>query len=104
MTAMRTQLRCTPAAKESMAYLLDPPGLDEDMAEIWQDVRFAAIASLPSWARDMYGYRLPGPLTQARITEVKQALGVLDSVFLAEPGVLETRQRIALRVRAARHV
>ncbi|HWG62415.1 MAG TPA: oxygenase MpaB family protein [Streptosporangiaceae bacterium] len=104
MTAMRPQLRCTPAAKESMAYLLDPPGLDEDMAEIWQDVRFAAIASLPSWARDMYGYRLPGPLTQARITEVKQALGVLDSVFLAEPGVLETRQRIALRVRAARHV
>jgi hypothetical protein len=85
-----------------MAYLLDPPGLDADLAEIWQDVRDGAVAALPGWARDLYGYADPGPLTEARRTEIRQALGVLDTVFLGEPGVLEARQRLALRMRAAR--
>ena len=84
-----------------MAYLLDPPGLDEDVAEIWADVRDGALASLPDWAREMYGYA-PPPLTEVRQTEIRQALGVLDAVFLGEPGVLEARQRITLRMRAAR--
>jgi uncharacterized protein (DUF2236 family) len=100
--SVRPELRCTPAARESMDYLLNPPGLDEDMAEIWQDVRDAAAAALPGWAREMYGYDPPPPLTDARRTEIHQALGVLDTVFLAEPGVLEARQRVALRARAAR--
>ena len=38
-----------------MAYLLDPPGLDEEIAGFWQDVRDAGIAVLPEWARQMYG-------------------------------------------------
>ena len=101
IASVRPELRCTPAAGESMAYLLDPPGLDEDVAEIWQDVRDGAVAALPDWARDMYGYDAP-PLTPARQTEIRQALGVLDTVFLGEPGVLEARQRITLRMRAAR--
>ena len=84
-----------------MAYLLDPPGLDEDTAQIWQDIRDAAIAALPRWARQMYGYRAPGALTPARRAEIRQALGVLDAMFLSQPGVLEARQRIALRMRAA---
>ena len=100
--SVRPELRCTPAAQESMAYLLDPPGLDEDIAEIWLDIRNAAIAALPSWAREMYGYPEPLPLTGSRRAELRQALGVLDTVFLGEPGVLEARQRIELRVRAAR--
>jgi hypothetical protein len=37
-----------------------------------------------------------------RRTEIRQALGVLDAVYLGEPGVLEARQRIMLRARAAR--
>ena len=49
----------------------------------------------------MYGYPEPPPLTDSRRTEIRQALGVLDAVFLGEPGVLEARQRIALRMRAA---
>ena len=102
IASVRPELRCTPAASESMAYLLDPPGLDEDIAEIWQDVRDAAIATLPDWAREMYGYPAPAALTPARRTEIRQALGVLDAVYLSEPGVLEARQRIALRVRTAR--
>jgi len=100
--SVRPILRATPAARESMAYLLDPPGLDPDVAEIWQDIREGTIASLPDWARDMYGYSMAGPLTDARRTEIRQALGILDAVFLGEPGVLEARQRLALRMRAAR--
>jgi uncharacterized protein (DUF2236 family) len=100
----RPELRCTPAAAESMSYLLDPPGLDEEIAELWQDIRDAAVAALPGWARDMYGYAAPPaltPLTPERRTGIRQALGVLDAVFLAEPGVLEARQRLTVRMRSA---
>lgn len=99
LESVRPELACTPAARESMAYLLDPIGLDEDLAEIWQDIRAGAIASLPAWACALYGYE-PEQLTPARQTEIRQALGVLDAVFIGEPGVLEARQRIAARVRA----
>jgi uncharacterized protein (DUF2236 family) len=98
--SVRPDLACSPAARESMAYLLDPPGLDSDIAEIWQDIRTGAVAALPPWAREMYCYDSE-PLTPARQTEIRQALGLLDAVFLGEPGVLEARQRIAARVRAA---
>jgi len=98
---VRPGLSCTPAARESMAYLLDPPGLDEEIAGFWQDVRDAAIAVLPEWARQMYGYSAP-PLSPGRRTEIRQSLGVLDAMFLGQPGVLEARQRITLRMRPAR--
>jgi uncharacterized protein (DUF2236 family) len=102
ITDTRPELACTPAAAESMSYLLDPPGLDEEIADLWQDIRDAAVAALPGWARDMYGYPAPPtltPLTPARRTEIRQTLGVLDAVFLAEPGVLEARQRLTRRMR-----
>jgi uncharacterized protein (DUF2236 family) len=102
IAAERPGLRCTSAAAESMAYLLDPPGLADDLAEIWADVRDGVLAALPDWAREMYGYDAP-PLTPERQTEIRQALGVLDAVYLGEPGVLEARQRITLRMRAAQH-
>ncbi len=98
--SVRPELRCTPAASDSMAYLLDPPGLEQEVAEIWQDIRYGAVVTLPDWAREMYGYQAP-PLTPARREEIRQVLGVLDAVFLSEPGVLEARQRIAARIRAA---
>jgi hypothetical protein len=62
----------------------------------------AAVAALPGWAREMYGYPAPPtltPPTPARRTEIRQTLGVLDAVFLAEPGVLEARQRLTVRMR-----
>ena len=99
--SVRPELACTSAARDAMAYLLDPVGLDEDMAEIWQDIRDGVVAALPGWAAEMYGMSRE-PLTPARRTEIRQALGVLDAVFIGEPGVLEARQRIAARVRAAR--
>jgi uncharacterized protein (DUF2236 family) len=98
---VRPDLRRTPAAAESMSYLLDPPGLDEDIAELWQDIRDAALLALPDWAIQMYGYAEPPPLTAERRTEIRQALGVLDAVFMGEPGVLEARQRIIARMRSA---
>lgn len=101
ITGVRPELRSTPAAEESMGYLLDPAGLGEEVAELWQDIRDAAIASLPGWARDLYGYPGPSALTAARRTEIRQALGVLDAVMLGEPGMLEARQRLALRMRSA---
>jgi len=99
--SVRPELACTPAAKEAMDYLLDPVGLDPDIAEIWQDIRDGVVAALPDWAAEMYEISRD-PLTPARQTEIRQALGVLDAVFIGEPGVLEARQRIAARVRAAR--
>jgi uncharacterized protein (DUF2236 family) len=97
--SVRPELRCSVAAKKSMAYLLDPPGLDEDIAEIWQDIKEAALVALPQWAADLYGYSAPS-LTAMRRAEIRQALGVLDALFIGEPGVLEARQRIMLRARA----
>jgi len=101
LESVRPELACSPAARESMAYLLDPDWLDDDIAEIWAYIRSGAVGSLPDWARGMYGYPAE-PMTPERQAEIRQALGVLDAVFLGEPGVLEARQRIAARVRAAR--
>jgi hypothetical protein len=46
----------------------------------------------------------PGPVPRSvspEREEVRQVLGVLDAVYLGEPGVLEARQRLTLRMRAA---
>ena len=102
VASVRPGLCCTAAARESMAYLLDPPGLDGEVAGFWHDVRDAAIAVLPGWAREMYGFGAPQVLAPGRRMEIRQSLGVLDVMFLGEPGVLEARQRIALRMRTAR--
>jgi uncharacterized protein (DUF2236 family) len=102
IASVRPGLRCTPAAAESMALLLDPPGLDEEVAEIWQDICDAAVVALPRWARQLYGYHTPPPMTPDRQIEIRQSLGVLDAMFLGQPDVLEARQRIALRTRMAR--
>jgi uncharacterized protein (DUF2236 family) len=101
IAGVRPELRCTPAAAQSMGYMLDPAGMGEEIAELWQDIRDAAIAALPDWAREMYGYPAPPAVTPDRRTQIRQTLGVFDTVFLAEPGVLEARQRLTLRMRSA---
>jgi hypothetical protein len=75
--------------------------MGEEIAELWQDLRDAALTTLPGWARDLYGYPAPPPLDAARRIEIRQTLGVFDAVFIAEPGVLEARQQLALRMRRA---
>jgi uncharacterized protein (DUF2236 family) len=101
LASHRAVLRLTPAAAESAAYLLDPPGMDEEVADLWQDIREAVLTSLPGWAVELYGYPAVPPLTPQRRTEIRQALGLLDALFIGEPGVLEARQRLTLRARAA---
>jgi hypothetical protein len=96
--APRRRLRWRPRRRPG----LDPPGTDADIAGIWPDLRDAAIAALPRWARQMYGYETPPLLTPGRRTEIRQSLGVLDAMFLGQPGVLEARQRITLRMRGVR--
>jgi uncharacterized protein (DUF2236 family) len=88
------RLRVTPAAGESSGYMLNPPGLDDELAELWQDIRAAVLIALPGWALDMYGFERP-----ADSGEIRGTLGVLDAVLLGEPGMLEARQRITLRMR-----
>jgi hypothetical protein len=48
----------------------------------------------------MYG-RKPVALTAQYREEVRQVLGVLDVLYMGEPGVLEARQRLELRMRDA---
>jgi uncharacterized protein (DUF2236 family) len=102
IAGVRPELCRTPAAAESMGYMLDPAGMGEELAELWQDIRDAAVAALPGWARDLYGYPAPPVITPARRTEIRQTLGVFDAVFLGEPGVLEARQALTVRMRSAR--
>ncbi len=101
LEAMRPELLCTSAAREAVGYVLSPTGLAPDVEEIWLDIREGAIATLPAWAQAMYGFE-EIPVTPSRAAEIRQALGVLDAAFIAEPGALEARQRITLRMRAAR--
>jgi hypothetical protein len=64
----------------------------------------AAFASgVPEDASDDgCGAAQPPYLAPGRRTEIRQSLGVLDALFLSEPGVLEARQWITLRMRAGR--
>jgi uncharacterized protein (DUF2236 family) len=119
--AIRPELMCTPAAASGMSYLFDylaaqGPGPVKDLfddaeaGEMWQDISDAAIATLPDWAIDLFAERMPqipearkrfGDLSEQHRTEVRQLLGVLETAFLSEPGVLEARQRLQLRMRQA---
>ena len=91
--------RATPAAQDAMAVVMDPPGLDDDMRDLWHDLAQVAVGTLPDWAREMYGFALPPPELMER-ESVRQLLGALDLAFESLPGVLEARERIELRTRA----
>jgi len=116
--AIRPGLMCTPAAAAATSYLLEylgestGPGGDDDpeVAELWRDIADAAIVTLPDWAAPLYAGKVPaiaeardrfGPLSASSRLAVRQSLGVLDAVFLGEAGVLEARQRLQGRIRAA---
>ena len=97
LEAVRPELALSPAAAESTSYLLALPALADELGDIWRVLGDAAVASLPGWAKDLYGIR---DAREVDRTEVRQVLGVLDALYLGEPGVLEARQRIELRMRA----
>jgi uncharacterized protein (DUF2236 family) len=92
-------LQASPAALDAMSIVLDPPELDAEVRELWRDLGQVAVGTLPEWARSMYGYAAPPPETLER-EPVRQLLGVLDYAFESQPGVIEARRRIELRMRA----
>ena len=100
LAEVRPELRVTPAAEQAAAYLLHPAGLDEGVEELWAEVKDAVLGSLPDWAEDLYGFGHT-ELTPARCEQIRQALGIIDALTIGEPGVLEARQRIELRIREA---
>jgi uncharacterized protein (DUF2236 family) len=92
-------LQATPAARDAIGVVLDPPDLDDDLRELWHDLGQVAIGTLPGWARSMYGFAEPPPELMER-EPVRQLIGALDLAFESLPGVLEARERIELRMRA----
>jgi uncharacterized protein (DUF2236 family) len=90
--------QATPAAKEAIGIVLDPPGLDADTRDLWRELGQVAVGTLPDWAREMYGFEAPPPPLMER-EPVRQLLGAFDLAFESLPGVLEARQRIELRTR-----
>jgi uncharacterized protein (DUF2236 family) len=107
--AVRPSLATSKSTEDTASYLIGMPDVEPELADVWQVLAAAAVTSLPGWARDMYGFGLAsaGNTGHDRDSvppereEVRQVLGVLDAVYLGEPGVLEARQRLTLRMRAA---
>jgi uncharacterized protein (DUF2236 family) len=91
-------LQATPAARESIALVLDPPWLDQETRELWRDLGQVAIGTLPDWARSMYAFDQPRPESMER-EPVRQLIGAMDFAFETLPGVMEARERIELRMR-----
>jgi uncharacterized protein (DUF2236 family) len=92
-------LQATPAARDAIGVVLDPPDLDDELRELWHDLGQVAIGTLPDWARHLYGFAKPPPELMER-EPVRQLIGALDLAFESLPGVLEARERIELRMRA----
>ena len=102
--AVRPSLATSKSTADVAMYLLDMPDVEPELADVWEVLASAAVASLPRWARDMYGFGDGGRESDSvppDREQVRQVLGVLDAVYLGEPGVLEARQRLTLRMRAA---
>jgi uncharacterized protein (DUF2236 family) len=104
LTAVRPALTVSKSTADTAACLLAMPDVEPELADAWQVLAAATVASLPDWARASYGFGAggtdPGSVPPQR-EEVRQVLGLLDAVALGEPGVLEARQRLTLRMRAA---
>src|SRR5215469_4629695 len=96
--AVRPELTLSPVVAESTAALLDTFAADPDLSDFWRQLADAAHASMPRWVLEIYGYSGESVVDR---DEVRQILGVLDVLYLGEPGVLEARQRIELRMRQA---
>ena len=91
--------QATPAARDAIAVVLDPPDLDAKLRDLWTELAQVAVGTLPEWARAMYGFEAP-PSELMERESVRQLLGAIDLAFEALPGVLESRQRIEVRMRS----
>lgn len=92
-------LLATPAAKDAMGIVLDPPGLEDELRELWRELGQVAVGTLSPHARELYGYAEP-PAELMEREPVRQLLGAIDLAIESVPGVIEARRRIELRMRA----
>ncbi|HET7465265.1 MAG TPA: oxygenase MpaB family protein [Candidatus Dormibacteraeota bacterium] len=92
-------VQITRAARDAIGVVLEPPEIDQETRELWHDLAWAAIGTLPDWARNAYGFAMPPPEKLER-EQVRQLLGTLDLAFESLDGVMEARRRIELRTRA----
>src|SRR5450759_1095577 len=92
-------LQATPAARDAIGVVLDPPDLSDDLRELWHELGQVAIGTLPGWARSMYGFAEPSAELLERET-VRQMQGAVALMFESLTGVAEARERIELRTRA----
>ena len=100
---VRPALASSASTADTATYLLGMPDVEPELAEVWVVLAAASAASLPDWARELHGFGdhdFGGKVPPER-EPVRQVLGVLDAVYLGEPGVLEARQRLTLRMRAS---
>jgi uncharacterized protein (DUF2236 family) len=97
-TGVQHSLASSVSTADTARYLLGMPDVEPELAEVWEVLAAAAAASLPGWARQLHGF---ADVVPPEREPVRQVLGVLDAVYLGEPGVLEARQLLTLRVRAS---
>ncbi len=92
-------LQATPAARDAIGIILDPPGIDAGTRELWHDLGQVAVGTLSESVRSMYGFEAP-PAELMERESVRQLIGAMDYAFESLPGVVEARERIELRMRA----
>ncbi len=55
-TAVRPSLATSQSTEDTATYLIGMPDVEPELADVWQVLAAAAVASLPGWARAMYGF------------------------------------------------
>ena len=58
---VRPSLATSQSTEDTASYLLGMPDVEPELAEVWQVLSAAAVATLPDWARAMYGFGDGGP-------------------------------------------
>jgi uncharacterized protein (DUF2236 family) len=98
---IRPELEASDDAKRAAIFLALPPlptlvRFATPAAPAWAGISAVAAASLPRWARDLYGCpTLPGQsgATNFSLQTVRKALSLVPETFIAPPIFLEGKKR-----------
>ncbi|MGI8609848.1 MAG: oxygenase MpaB family protein [Candidatus Dormibacteria bacterium] len=77
LQAMRPELQATPAALETMAFLLKPPGQSAAERVLYPVLASACVDLLPAWARRELGIRPRQPVRAEIVRRAASAIGAL---------------------------
>ncbi|MDK1472848.1 oxygenase MpaB family protein [Streptomyces sp. 549] len=100
-TAMRGELKLTPAAREAARFALLPPlptwvQFATPARPVWVGLAGLAFAMLPGWARRMYGlpgWRLVSPVTDVQARALRAGLSLLPRTVKEGPHLRAARRR-----------